>query len=823
MKKLYILAVISVLAIITAEGICSPVLISVELPTAGSNKVWHQLNIPTYELIDNTAIAEVDEGQISLIKQRGYQINIIDQQPDLAKYVIVSNIGRMPELAGNSIWKNDKTAIIKTLPKDALRDRKYKHQIRPFNTKPLGDRFWKSVTTKYVPLKNIPYDPFIQSLVDQVNADSIASYIQRLQDFQTRYLLSDSNYAAAEWIKQKLELWGYLAILDSFYVNDTIQLTDTIFLIGYGRNVIANKPGSLDALKMIFISGHYDSGPTISGSLSLSECPGADDNGSGTASMMEIARMLKDYQTDITVRFIGFDSEENDMRGPKHYAQEVDSAKEELEAIIDMDMIGYQDGLTPNANILYGDNEWLGLLCSEIGQLYMPELTLNIIPESGWSTGPFEDFGYPALTYTEPLNSYPYYHTIQDLLIYLTPQQYDCVTKTALATIAALAVFPSTVSDVTVDQTSDSTSLAVIWSANDEYDVVGYRVWWGMQSGVYTDSTYISGRFATNVIIEGLQSCQKYYITVRAVDEHYHFSLLAQEVIGVPFIYSLNQGVLLVDETNNWTTGSLPSDAQQDSFYNYILSDYKYEQYEYSSTDQKPILADFAQYSTVAWFADDYTTLLAPGAMADIKTYLDNGGKLWFAGWKPTGNIRNNALYPADFTSGDIFFDNFKMSHAELSSTVDSFQTAVGLKGYPDINVDTLKYPSTIWGMTIRSIEALTPTGAGDTIYSIDMKNDGSPFEGKACAVRDSGKTVFFGFPLYFMDKEQVKAAVQKVMAEFGEPYGVTTERPGDSNQKPVLRLYQNAPNPFSKQTTIRYQLPKAGRVSLKIYNVTGQ
>jgi hypothetical protein len=207
----------------------------------------------------------------------------------------------------------------------------------------------------------------------------------------------------------------------------------------------------------------------------------------------------------------------------------------------------------------------------------------------------------------------------------------------------------------------------------------------------------------------------------------------------------------------------------------------------------------------------------------DLKCYLTAGGKLWFAGWKPTGDIRNNASYPAEFTSGSLLYDNMLINHIELSGTTDSFKTAKGLKGYPDINVDTMKYPSTIWGKTFRSIEALTPAGTGDTIYAIDMKNNGSAFEGKACAVRDSGKTVFFGFPLYFMDKEQVKLAAQKVMTEFGEPYGVTTERPGDSNQKPVFRLYQNAPNPFNDKTTIRYQLPKAGNVKLNVYNIAGQ
>jgi hypothetical protein len=145
------------------------------------------------------------------------------------------------------------------------------------------------------------------------------------------------------------------------------------------------------------------------------------------------------------------------------------------------------------------------------------------------------------------------------------------------------------------------------------------------------------------------------------------------------------------------------------------------------------------------------------------------------------------------------------------------------LKGYPDIAVDTLKYPATIWGKVLRNIESLTPLAGADTIYVMDMKNNGSAYEGRACAVRDSGKTVFFGFPLYYMNKDQAKAAAQKVMLEFGEPFTGVEGKPDDRELIRDVRLFQNNPNPFSQSTSIKYQLPKAGRVKLNVYNIAGQ
>ena len=360
--------------------------------------------------------------------------------------------------------------------------------------------------------------------------------------------------------------------------------------------------------------------------------------------------------------------------------------------------------------------------------------------------------------------------------------------------------------------------ILLAWETNTELDISGYNVYQRIDNGSFDSLTSTADTF---LLDKPLSGASRYYYKIQAYDIDGNYSPLSDSAYGRPI--TLDQGVLVVDETNNWTAGSFPRDAQQDSFYSYIMAGYKYEPYEYGSTLQKPVLGDFGPYTMVVWLSDDYTTLLASGAVNDMKSYLDYGGKLWLAGWKPTGDIRNSTVYPTDFSSGNILYDQFKITHAELSGLTDSFKTAIGLKGYPDITIDTLKYPSTIWGKTFRNIEALTPLAGADTIYVMDMKNNGSPYEGRACAVRDSGKTVVFGFPLYFMDKEQVKLAAQQVMLEFGEePLGISggTDNRG---QITVVRLFQNAPNPFSDQTAISYQLPKSGQVKLNVYNIAGQ
>ncbi|MDQ7799219.1 MAG: M20/M25/M40 family metallo-hydrolase [Candidatus Edwardsbacteria bacterium] len=887
---------------VSVYAVAAPVLVSVELPTIESKNAWYQLNIPTYELIGNTAIAQADESQISLIKHKGYQINIIDQQSDLAKYVTVSDVERIPELPGTPIWQNDKTAIIRAVTKDTMKDIKYKHQIRPFNTKPLGDRFWKSVTTKYVPLKNMPYDPFIKNLVDQVNADSISATIQRLQDLGTRFIRTDSSAVASQWLKDKYTLYGFSTQLDSFYLQDST----------HERNVIANLPGTNGLFNFIMISGHFDA--TSVGNPD-SCAPGANDDASGTAIAVEVARVMKDHSWPVTISCIGWGAEESGCIGSLHFAERADSVDMDIKALLNFDMVGYMNDAVQDVN--FAGTYWLTQLCQQTAQIYASSLVTNADVGNVSDDYSFSNRGFPALGCIEnPIPSvsggYPYYHQYEDLLKHLSPELYTNVAKVAVAATAYLALCPDD-PDLTVCDVGNASQLAANWTSSADSCVEGFWIFWGTTSGNYSDSLWVAGRTTTTDTIGGLMADTTYYIIIRADNGSYQ-SLFPAEVTGTPrlaplapplvlatpqmagirvewqksteldfvgyklyrtlddtmaygqlpvgtitdtfytdtplsgaFRYyyrvqsidrdsnhspysataysrpiTLDQGILMVDETQNWTSGSFPRDAQQDSFYQYILNDFKHTNYEYDTPGNKTILADYVPYSTVVWFADDYSQFMASSCISDIQTYLEYGGKLWFAGWRPAGDIKNSIVYPADFITGSFLYDYFKITHAELSGTADSFNTAVGLQGYPDINVDTLKYPSTIWGKTLRYIEALTPTATGDTIYVIDMKNDGSSYEGKACAVRDSGKMVFFGFPLYFMDKEQAKLAAQKVMAEFGEPSGVSGKLE-TGNRITEIRLFQNAPNPFNNKTTIRYQLPKAGSVKLSVYNIAGQ
>jgi hypothetical protein len=373
---------------------------------------------------------------------------------------------------------------------------------------------------------------------------------------------------------------------------------------------------------------------------------------------------------------------------------------------------------------------------------------------------------------------------------------------------------------VDVAATPIQSGIRVDWPPNSELDIVGYRVFRRVNDETSYDTLTVAILEDTTFTDYPLEGANRYYYAVQAFDASGHGSVLSDEAYGRPI--TLDQGIVLVDETRNHP--GLP-DSVQDAFYDYVMAGSQFVEFEYEAPAERPLLADMGPYSTVVWHADDYQQLLASQAVADLQTYLEAGGNLWFMGWQPTSDLEGAAYYPDDFAPGDFMHDYLRVSRAELSGLSDSLQSVTGLAGYPDVTVDPTKVPVPSWAGTMRYVEALTSIAPGEDIYTIDMRNDDSPFEGRVCGVRYLGedfKTVFLGFPLYYMDREQARMLVHRVLNDFGEPVGVTDD-PGGVSHPVTVVLYQNVPNPFSDETTISYSVPEPGRVALRVYNLAGQ
>ena len=890
-------------------------LVVVNLPDQARIDAWRALRYPTYAFLDHSAFAEVDRPDVDGLIRRGFAVQIVDEHPWTANYFLVRpDPGQDAALSPWRVWSRNGLVLLKTNP-DQLASLvliiPHPYALRRLL---LSDRFWntRTTTTVYLPVR---WESGIQGLVDQVNTDSLTSYVTRMQNFQTRLSYTDSGFATSQWIRQKFNTFGLPAVFDSFYLTQTWWglWPDT----GFERNVVARSIGQYDPDLEFIVAGHFDSFLFPDTPQARTFAPGADDNASGTASVLEIARIFGGLTWDATIKYIGFGCEEMGLMGSGYDAYMADSLNRDIGCVINMDMVAYMDDAVYDVRIQRMDSsaQWIANLFYDAARLYVPAVTVyDVETNSAEDWFPYAQLGFPAAGCAENQGTQynPHWHQVTDVIGNMTPALHVMSTKACLATMAIFGLYPRMVADVTAADLGDGSRLVVSWTPmGTGGDIAGYRIYWGRASGAYADSQEVSGPTVGRDTIGGLVPDSAYFIAVTAVDNAGRRSYAANEITAIPRIaplaptgvtatplsgsirvdwrpnleldiagyrlycrlnenstydslatlpftdtsyldlnlgganryyyalrafdsngntspYSaeaygrpitLDQGILIVDETRN---GTNPPDSLQDAFYSYILQDYRNSAFDYGSAANGPVFADLVPYSTIAWFCDDYGELMASGSVANLERYLDLGGNLWIAGWKPMANFDNNLGYPLTFAPGEFAYDYLKISRAALSAISDSFQAANGRLDYPRIAVDTTKVPIPGWNKTLRYIEAYDPA-VSEAIFTIDLKNNGSPLENDTCGVRGlagSYRTAVFGFPLYFMDREQARLATRQVMTDFGEltvaePTGGTAALGSDLQ----LTVY---PNPCVRGAVISYHLRSASAAQLAIYNAAG-
>lgn len=236
--------------------------------------------------------------------------------------------------------------------------------------------------------------------------------------------------AAADWIKSELSSYGWNVETQTF------QQQGMQF-----ENLIVERRGQTKPDEIVVIGAHYDSAPG---------CPAANDNGTGVAALLCLAKQCKDQPTDRTVRFVAFTNEEppffgGDGMGSFQYAQLCKERKENIVAMLSLETLGYYSDeagtqlYPPGLNLLYPDT---GNFIGFVGIMSAAPLvrdcvayfrSLNNFPceggaAPGWIEGVdwsdhknFSSLGYPALMVTDTaVFRYPYYHTPQD-----TPEHVD--------------------------------------------------------------------------------------------------------------------------------------------------------------------------------------------------------------------------------------------------------------------------------------------------------------------------------------------------------------------------------------------------------------
>jgi photosystem II stability/assembly factor-like uncharacterized protein len=213
------------------------------------------------------------------------------------------------------------------------------------------------------------------------------------------------------------------------------DITPAILPLITSRNVVAVKTGSMVPDSCIIIGAHYDS---YSESM-YSQAPGADDNASGVAGMMELARLFSLVETKYTLEFVAFAAGEVGLKGSSHYVETALASGKNIKAMINLDRIGFMKSDKWQVWISGDSNsaELADLACE------LAETFTQLTPHKRLDnriTGDhlyFQAAGLPTLSFTERSNN-PYAKTIRDELATLNIAYEGDVIKTVLAVIQSM-------------------------------------------------------------------------------------------------------------------------------------------------------------------------------------------------------------------------------------------------------------------------------------------------------------------------------------------------------------------------------------------------
>ncbi|RKX31957.1 MAG: hypothetical protein DRP71_12690 [Verrucomicrobia bacterium] len=221
-----------------------------------------------------------------------------------------------------------------------------------------------------------------------------------LKSVSTRFYNTADKDLVGDYLADKLIGYGYSVEFDAF-TSGSVPC----------RNIVATKTGTRYPDEYVIVGGHYDS---ISGNPGIL-APGAEDNGSGTAAVVEIARISAGRQFERTVQFVLFDSEEQGLYGSQHFVSEAVSAGREIIAAITMDMVAYYD--THYAVRIEGETPWEWLMSIMESNTGLFTDIGNQKDYNSWGSDhvPFQQAGIPAfLAIDYDYGSYPGYHQTND-------------------------------------------------------------------------------------------------------------------------------------------------------------------------------------------------------------------------------------------------------------------------------------------------------------------------------------------------------------------------------------------------------------------------
>jgi peptidase M28-like protein len=271
----------------------------------------------------------------------------------------------------------------------------------------------------------------VAHIVQVVSTAQLQSTIVSLAAIPSRHTDAAHIGTARTMVHDMLTASGYTDVADVAWT-----------LAGHsGHNVVCTKPGVAGSTDTIVVCAHYDS-RMANLADSTSSAPGADDNASGVAAMIEIARLVADLPLNARVRFVAFSGEEQGLLGSTVYAQALHDAGEDIRLVINLDMIGFpppSGSITVErdlGNATAGNDAASITFGAAMAQAAVDhtDLPVELGPIYSSDYMPFEAHGYVVIGAYEGEGN-PHYHDVSDLPAAVDMTYLTKVTQMVLATL----------------------------------------------------------------------------------------------------------------------------------------------------------------------------------------------------------------------------------------------------------------------------------------------------------------------------------------------------------------------------------------------------
>jgi Zn-dependent M28 family amino/carboxypeptidase len=416
-------------------------------------------------------------------------------------------------------------------------------------------------------------DPEIKKMVAEVKAENLEATVRKLASFGTRHTLSDTKSntrgigAAQRWVKSEfdkyaLESGGRLSsTIDYFMIKADGKRIATDSQLG---NVMATLKGTDPTDdRVLIISGHLDSRATDVMDAK-SDAPGANDDASGVAAMMELSRIMSKREFPFTLIFVAVTGEEQGLYGAKHLADIAKEAKWNVIAMINNDMIG--NSLSSGTNLR--DNTKVRVFSETIPYLeteteakmrkatnrdndspsrqlaryiktvtnqYVEQLDINLVYRNdrflrGGDHTPFSQNGFTAIRFCERNENYNQQHQnlrtennikYGDLPEFMDFEYLRKITCSNLATFSNLAWSPKAPTNVGIEVKDLTNFSTLVWNAPEGKPVYSYNILIRETATPHWEKAI----FIKDLKAEIPYSKDNYFFAVQAVDELGHSSL----------------------------------------------------------------------------------------------------------------------------------------------------------------------------------------------------------------------------------------------------------------------------------------------------------